>query len=238
MGKEGNQASSFADFAITEYRDLKRLMFWHGRDFGARYSEFINLIISKTAMTSLVRIFWNFYTGYSANNFVTDVLFALYPMNVTNYAYWNVFEQRFSFKHSLPGEEDKLPFRISEYYKHIRENELKKILHKFVFYMLSITWGSIVIFYFNFFGMAGITGEDGMDFDLWTTGTQTYIVYVLYCHSLFYINTNNYHWAMFLGLSITFIQVWLVVLGPARTDPTPFRRPKVIIIILGSLITA
>jgi len=30
MGKEGNQASQFADFAIAEFQHLRRLMFWHG----------------------------------------------------------------------------------------------------------------------------------------------------------------------------------------------------------------
>jgi magnesium-transporting ATPase (P-type) len=34
MGKEGNQASAFADYAIVKFRDLRRLLFWHGRDFG------------------------------------------------------------------------------------------------------------------------------------------------------------------------------------------------------------
>lgn len=92
MGKEGNQASSFADFAIGEFRDLRRLMFWHGRDFAFRYSEYVTFIIAKTAMTSLVRILWNFYTGYSGNQFVLDLLFATYSINVTMWGYWNFFE--------------------------------------------------------------------------------------------------------------------------------------------------
>mmetsp|Transcript_7802 Transcript_7802/g.7261 ORF Transcript_7802/g.7261 Transcript_7802/m.7261 type:complete len:97 (+) Transcript_7802:556-846(+) len=34
FGKEGNQAASFADFALPKFKDLRRLMFWHGRKFG------------------------------------------------------------------------------------------------------------------------------------------------------------------------------------------------------------
>mmetsp|Transcript_29675 Transcript_29675/g.34785 ORF Transcript_29675/g.34785 Transcript_29675/m.34785 type:complete len:114 (-) Transcript_29675:910-1251(-) len=30
-GAESNQAAAFADFAIVEFQDLRRLMFWHGR---------------------------------------------------------------------------------------------------------------------------------------------------------------------------------------------------------------
>jgi len=71
--------------------------------------------------------------------------------------------------------------------------------------MFFITYASIIIFYFNFFGMAGITGRDGMDYDFVTTGGQIFLVYVLYCHSLFYMNTNNYSTAMAIGMPITFI---------------------------------
>ena len=28
---ESNQAAAFADFSIVEFKDLRRLMFWHGR---------------------------------------------------------------------------------------------------------------------------------------------------------------------------------------------------------------
>ena len=34
FGKEGTQASSSADFAIDRFKDLRRLMFWHGSSFG------------------------------------------------------------------------------------------------------------------------------------------------------------------------------------------------------------
>lgn len=33
MGKEGNQAAQFADFAVPEFQHLRRLMFWHGGPF-------------------------------------------------------------------------------------------------------------------------------------------------------------------------------------------------------------
>lgn len=238
MGKEGNQASSFADFAIGEFRDLRRLMFWHGRDFAYRYSEYVTFIIAKTAMTSLVRILWNFYTGYSGNQFVLDTMFAMYSVNVTMWGYWNLFESKVSFSHACPGQEEQLKFSMSELYDHTRENEVKKTLYKFWQQMASITYGSIVIFYFNFFGMANITGADGMDYDYFTTGGQVYITYVLYCHSLFYMNTNNYNVIMCICMVITFLQVWLVVFGSQGMPMQPYQRPKFIIVVLGSLITA
>lgn len=31
MGKEGNQASSFSDYGVADFRSLRKLVMWHGR---------------------------------------------------------------------------------------------------------------------------------------------------------------------------------------------------------------
>ena len=31
MGKEGNQAASFSDYSIADFRSLRKLVLWHGR---------------------------------------------------------------------------------------------------------------------------------------------------------------------------------------------------------------
>ena len=31
MGKEGNQAASFSDYALADFRSLRKLILWHGR---------------------------------------------------------------------------------------------------------------------------------------------------------------------------------------------------------------
>jgi len=36
MGKEGNQAAAFADYACPRFKDLRRALFWHGRSYGVR----------------------------------------------------------------------------------------------------------------------------------------------------------------------------------------------------------
>jgi P-type E1-E2 ATPase len=41
FGKEGHQAASFSDYAVPNFKSLRRLMFWHGRSFGFKYSNFM-----------------------------------------------------------------------------------------------------------------------------------------------------------------------------------------------------
>lgn len=217
MGKEGNQASSFADFAISEYRDLRRLMFWHGRSFGSRFTDYITWIISKTAVTSSVKILWNFYTGYSGNQYVGDLMFAMYSVNVTFYAFWNIFEQDVSFaKYGSPGDEAKLPFQMSALYAHSRDNEIKPLMRKYFEQLFVMIFASLIIFYIPWVSLAGPTGADGFTYDLWTVGTVTYIATVAFCHSLFYTYTRHWNWVMFAFMIFTFLQMPIIVWLSAR----------------------
>jgi P-type E1-E2 ATPase len=38
FGKEGNQAAYCSDYAICDFKALRRLMFWHGRGFALRFT--------------------------------------------------------------------------------------------------------------------------------------------------------------------------------------------------------
>lgn len=103
MGKEGNQASAFSDFAIKEYKDLRRLMFWHGRDVGHRYSDFVPFVIVKMSIASWTILLQNLSTGYSAVSSGTDAMFSMYLL-VTFWSYWVFLENKVSFLyHSQPG---------------------------------------------------------------------------------------------------------------------------------------
>jgi hypothetical protein len=52
MGKEGNQASAFADYAIPRFKDLRRMLFWHGSSFGYKLGQVV--LIGKQLVFNLV----------------------------------------------------------------------------------------------------------------------------------------------------------------------------------------
>jgi phospholipid-transporting ATPase len=52
-GVEGNQAASFADYSILKFKDLRRLLFWHGRNFGSKFGNFTLWFIWKATFLSL-----------------------------------------------------------------------------------------------------------------------------------------------------------------------------------------
>ena len=86
MGKEGNQAASFADYAIPEFRNLRRLLFWHGRNFGQRVTDYSCTCIYKSIAFSLMLVFANFRAGYSGLMMLDDVYYAFYNTSMTTIA--------------------------------------------------------------------------------------------------------------------------------------------------------
>eukprot|EP00066_Takifugu_rubripes_P008131 XP_003974103.1 PREDICTED: phospholipid-transporting ATPase IC-like [Takifugu rubripes] len=80
-GVEGGQAVQNADFALSQFRFLQRLLLVHGRWSYRRTSLFLHFFLFKTVSFALVHIWFAFYNGYSAQS--------LYEM--WNIAFYTVF---------------------------------------------------------------------------------------------------------------------------------------------------
>ena len=60
QGKEGNQASSFADYAVPRFKDLRRAIFWHGTFFGVRIENYVLWCLYKAIFNSMATMAMNF----------------------------------------------------------------------------------------------------------------------------------------------------------------------------------
>jgi len=65
FGKEGNQASSFADYAVPRFKDLRRLLFWHGRPFGGKLQSVIMCSMFKQMIFGTCLFYLQLCNGYS-----------------------------------------------------------------------------------------------------------------------------------------------------------------------------
>ena len=100
QGNEGNQASSFSDYALTKYEDLRRLLFWHGRGFAWKASNFTMWFVFKGMLFSIPILFFNTVSGFSGLTYVDDLFFALYEVILTTFAiyFYLLLDQDVSFK--------------------------------------------------------------------------------------------------------------------------------------------
>lgn len=81
---ESNQAAAFADFSIVEFKDLRRLMFWHGRSQGHKSIFFIimKLYVSFSQVIGLLAN--QTVNGMSAINDMDSLMLALFAVCFVN----------------------------------------------------------------------------------------------------------------------------------------------------------
>jgi magnesium-transporting ATPase (P-type) len=202
MGKEGNQAASFADFAINQYSDLRRLLFWHGSNWAGKICYFALMIISKTSVFGLSNVFFNTTTLFGGTNFVTDALFAFFSINVTWYGFYLWFDQLISFKR-YKHNEAALPFKMAHHYAWIRDFTIKHWLKNFAIFMVFAYYAANVAWMLPFYAYGSNPTGNGKQVDMWTVGLMIYLLCVIFTHTLFF----NY----FRDFNTTVVIIMLIV---------------------------
>lgn len=85
MGKEGNQAATFSDYAIPTFQGLRRLMLWHGRHFGTKSITFLSLALFKSQAFMVPILIVNMTNGFSGLAIYRDFYFALFDVLNTTF---------------------------------------------------------------------------------------------------------------------------------------------------------
>ena len=177
MGKEGNQASAFADYAFPRFKDCRRALFWHGRPFGLRLNNFVIWCLYKSVINATTKYCMNFENGWSGHQAVDTTMMALYNVFCTVWFMfaWTLWDQDVSLsRHGNPdkGDEASLGYKMYERYDYTRF-----LLSKQKFIRLVIAYdvyGLItgVVCYYVFYFADGIIDSQGR-----TMGTYAYGVF-------------------------------------------------------------
>ena len=64
-GKEGLQAVQVSDYGLPSFKYLWRLMFFEGRRSYLRVSKFFVMYIFKSAMVTLMSLYYGYYSAWS-----------------------------------------------------------------------------------------------------------------------------------------------------------------------------
>ncbi|CAJ0928695.1 unnamed protein product, partial [Mesorhabditis belari] len=83
-GVEGGQASMAADFAITQFRHLDRLLFVHGTCCFHRITTVVLFSLYKNLFEVLLHVLYAFYNGHSASGMSDEVLMVRYNLLYTS----------------------------------------------------------------------------------------------------------------------------------------------------------
>lgn len=78
FGQEGYQAAGMADYAISSFKDLYRLLFYHGRWNYERNTHFINLFVYKNYLFTLCQFWFGIASQFSGQTVYSSFYVLVY----------------------------------------------------------------------------------------------------------------------------------------------------------------
>ena len=171
FGKEGYQAAYNSDYAISQFKYLKRLLFVDGRFSLARNSYFIYHYFFKNVVYSMSQFWFQIYSLFSGRGLIDEwyatsfnSFFTVVPVAVRA-----AIEEDFDadFKNYSKKDKRKLGYLFPDIYKEFRESKPFNII-KFIFlYILAIALSIIFFIIPAFSFMKGTYGARGLVYSFW-----------------------------------------------------------------------
>jgi len=84
-GNEGNQAVSSSDYALGAFKDLKTLIFYHGREAYRRNAYTICFIFYKNLLQNTTIVFYGLVSGFSGQLFYETVMTQTFNLIYTSW---------------------------------------------------------------------------------------------------------------------------------------------------------
>ena len=203
FGKEGYQAAYNSDYAISQFKYLKRLLFVDGRFSLARNSYFIYHYFYKNVIYSIAIFWFQIFSEFSGRSLMDDwyatsfnSFFTVVPIAVRA-AVEEDFDPDFT-NYSL-SQKKKLPYLFPDIYKEFRESKPFNII-KFIFiYMIAFFISVIFLVIPAFSYYEGTYGKRGIVYSFWDV-SWTFLFAVILTHfamvfeDTFLYNKFNIFW--------------------------------------------
>lgn len=210
MGKEGNQAAAFSDYAIPRFKDLRRALFWHGRGYGQRMINLVCFCLFKSMINATTKYCMQWENGYSGQQPVEGLLLALYNVTMT---VWFMFGMSYLdqdvSRRKYDHDESAMPYKMSECYIYSRNYQSRKRFYWTIVIKdaYSIFCGA-AIYYIFYYGQ-GPMGYAGKMFGVWSYGVFSTLSCVLIHHVECAMYTRNWSPDMvgWFCLSLTLVPI-------------------------------
>ena len=196
FGKEGYQAAYNSDYAISQFKYLKRLLFVDGRFSLARNSYFIYHYFYKTVLYSMVTFWFQIFSKFSGRSLMDDwyatsfnSFFTVVPIAVRA-----AIEEDFDpdFTNCSLSQKKKLPYLFPDIYKEFRESKPFNVI-KFVFIYMIAVFISIIFFIIPAFSFyKGTYGVRGIVYSFWDVSWACLFLIILTHFAMVFEDTFLY----------------------------------------------
>lgn len=200
-GEEGLQAVNSSDYAIAQFRYLKKLLLVHGHWCYYRNSNSILNFWFKNIIGVGVLFWYQFFCAYSTS-YVFEYVYLLL---------WNVFWTLCPvigiglFDRDL---NDKVLMAIPELYKYGRKGQYFNSW-LFILYMFEGILQSTIVFFFTYYAyMSPTTRADGYDTYVYEMSTTMVIAAVTGCNLFSGLNVHAWTWWIVFGVFFGIVFIW------------------------------
>jgi len=207
QGREGSQASRSADFSISRFHMLRRLLFVHGRYAYLRVAHLIQYSFYKNLAITSLQFYFAFYNGFSGQTLLESWVISVFNLFFTSIpvVVFAIFERDIS---------DKYLEQFPELYRRSKNNtDFNPVT--FTLWLLDAVWHSLVFFFGALFLWNQVLGQSGHVFGLWSFGTISCTACVITVTFRLALCTNYWPWITFVCsiLSIGTYFLFLIVYG-------------------------
>ena len=201
FGKEGYQAAYNADYAISQFKYLKRLLFVHGRFTILRNSYFMYQFFFRNILYNGPLLLSLFYNGFSGAFYYDDYYHTAYNsfILILPLLIYAIFEEDINIEFNDYNKKDEktLKYLLPDIYAETRDSlpfsTLKFIIIFIVGFIISFP-----LFFFSFYDLKyGIKGENGEVYGVLEAGSIIYFnCFLFHCVNMF-IDTHYYNWPIY-----------------------------------------
>ena len=212
VGREGHQAASNSDFAITRFKHLKRLLAVHGRLSLVRLSGVVRYMVYKNLVFCLTHMPFFFYTNWSPTPLFDGWLMSTFNLLWTLFppGEYGFFEQDVSFQSMM-----KYPL----IYRDARSGRYISFW-RFLGEFINATYQCLVLFFFNIYiPSKSAMNARGLVDSLNYNGVLLYIAIVLVVDCQTIIRSQHWNIFLFLGVIVSILIFFLINL-PYGSFPT------------------
>ncbi|BGP06096.1 hypothetical protein JCM10049v2_001915 [Rhodotorula toruloides] len=212
-GEEGLQAVNSSDYAMGQFRFLKRLLLVHGQWSYLRNSNMIVNFFYKEIIGIGVLFWFQFYCGYSATTVYeyTYLLFWNVFWTLVPVIFIGIFDRHVG---------ERVLMAIPELYERGRRGKLFGIV-RFSIYMLDGIYQSAVIYFFLLYAYDTTTARrDGYDIQMYEFSTVMAVAAVLAANFYNGLNTYSWNWWVLAGVLIGPVLIVLYTAVYSAFPPT------------------
>jgi len=225
-GQEGLQAVNSSDFAIAQFRFLKKLLLVHGRQSLRRMSLLACYMFYKNGVMVMPQFFFGFFSQFSGQPIYADAFYQIFNITFTSMPIliFTVFDQDVSSLTAMANPVLYLEGQSGVFFNH----------RKFWQWMLeAMSEGAVIVFFaFAAYG-SSVTFSDGLSTSSYDNGTLCYLAVIHMVTFRLCMEVKTWNWIYVFFLTGSYV-LWFIIHMMAQGSIGVSAAPSYMSDVIGS----